>query len=348
MKTIAVADAFLEESFYRDCFAKHPRFQLDKVLFFGVPDRAGMRDLIHRIERGGPEVVEPPAELCQLVENAEALMVHLCPVNQRVIECAKKLKLILSNRGGLENVNVEAATKRGIPVLHNPAHNANSVAELTVGLMIAETRNIARTHAGMKNGIWRERFPNSGRVHEIVGQTVGIIGFGNIGRRVARKLTVFDCHVLVCDPFILSDDPDLARYHCTYVDLPTLLSRSDVVTLHVRTNSPNPVLGRKEFEMMKPGAYFINTARPHLVDNAALYERLRDQKIMGAAFDVFMHEPIQPDEPYATLDNVTLSNHRGGDTVNCYSDSPAMLLCEATKLLAGEEPKFFANKNDLK
>jgi len=347
IETIEVADAFMDESYYRACFAKHPEFSLEKVVFFGEPDRINMRGPVHRIERGGPDAVEPPEDLYGLVADAEAIMVHLCPVNRQVIQCARNLRLILSNRGGLENIDVAAATQRGIPVLHNPAHNANAVAELTIGLMVAEMRNLARTHGSMKQGVWREKFPNSGRVYEIVGKTVGIIGFGNIGRRVARKLTVFDCRVLVCDPFIPSDDPDLARYHCKLVDLPALLSQSDIVSLHVRTDSPIPVLGRAEFELMKPHSYFINTARPHLIDNAALHERLRAGKILGAAFDVFLTEPIKPDEPYLTLDNVTLSNHRGGDTVNCYSDSPAMLLTEALKLLSGGEPKFFANKSEL-
>jgi len=338
----------MDESFYRACFSKHPEFKLEDVLYFGAPDRLSMRDPVHRLERGGPDVLPPPEELYKLVQDAEVLMVHLCPVNRRVIERAKKLRVILTNRGGLENIDVEAATKHGIPVLNNPAHNANSVAELTIGLMIAEMRNIARAHSGLKQGVWREKFPNSGRVYEFVGKTVGIIGFGNIGRRVARKLSVFDCKVLVCDPFIPGDDPDLARYNCTYVDLPTLLSQSDIVSLHVRTNSKVPVLGRKEFELMKPTSYFINTARAHLIDNTALADLLRDKKIMGAAFDVYSAEPLRPEDPYLALDNVTLSNHRGGDTENCYSDSPAMLLAEAIKLFSGEEPKFFANKNALK
>ena len=345
MKTIAIADAFLPERYYRSCFGAFPDFSLQAVPFFGLPERHGMRDTARRIEVEGPDAVELPEELYAGVEGAEAIMSHLCPVNARMIERARGLRIILSNRGGLENIDIEAATRRGIPVLHNPAHNANSVAELTLGLMLAETRNIARTHSCLMRGEWKERFHNAGQVYEIAGRTVGIVGFGNIGRRVAKKLSAFDCRILVCDPFVPADDPDLERYGCECAALPKLLAESDIVTLHARSKSL--VLGRDDFFAMKKGAYFINTARPHLIDSAAVYECLRDGRLMGAAFDVFPTEPLPEDDPLLALDNVTLTNHRGGDTENCYSDSPAMLLREARAYFAGGEPKFFANKARL-
>lgn len=346
MKTIAVADAFMKEEYYRACFAKHPEYDLSQVLFFGAPDRVSMRDPIHLIERGGPDAVEPPEALYQAVEDAQVLMVHLCPVNRRVIERGKNLKVILLNRGGTENVDLKAAAEHGVAVLNNPAHNANSVTELTIGLMLSEMRNLARTHASMMQGKWQEHFHNSGQVYEIAGKTVGIIGFGNIGRRVARKLTVFDCQVQVSDKYVSADDPDLKKYGCRFVELDTLMRTSDIITLHVR--SDEMVLDRDTLNKIKPGAYFINTARPHLIDNQAMVELLKSGQVAGAAFDVFMQEPIHPDEPYIQLDNVTLSNHRGGDTVNCYADSPSMLMAEANRYFAGQQPKFFANQGMMK
>ncbi len=342
MLTIAVADAFLKEEYYRACFSKHPEYQLGQVLYFGAPDRASMRDPIHMIERGGPDAVEPPEDLYRAVEEAQVLMVHLCPVNRRVIERAKNLKIILLNRGGTENVDLQAAAEHGVAVLNNPAHNANSVAELTLGLMLSEMRNLARTHASLVEGRWQEHFHNSGKVYEIAGKTVGIIGFGNIGRRVARKLTVFDANVLVYDKYVSPDESDIKKYGCTFVDLDTLLAASDIITLHVR--SDDMVLDRDALQKIKPGAYFINTARPHLIDNDAMVALLKSGHVEGAAFDVFLREPIDPDEPYIQLDNVTLSNHRGGDTVNCYADSPSMLMVQANRYFAGERPNFFANR----
>lgn len=343
-KAIAVADAFMSERYYRDCFARAGGDNsLEDVLWFGEQSRADMRPVVHRIERGGPDAVEPPAELYTALADAEVLMVHLCPVNSRVIDAAPRLRIILTNRGGLENIDLAAASARGIAVLSNPAHNANSVAELTLGLMISETRNLARAHRALMAGEWRESYMSSGHIYELCDRTVGLVGYGSIGRRVARKLTVFDCNVLIYDPYIDPDDPDIAKYGCRMTSLPELLASSDIVSLHAR--SDELILGRSELEQMKRGAYFINTARPHLVDNACIYEMLRDGRLAGAAFDVFMREPPGFDDPYIGLDNVTLTNHRGGDTVNCYADSPAMLLREAAALISGSrEPAFWQNR----
>jgi D-3-phosphoglycerate dehydrogenase / 2-oxoglutarate reductase len=346
MRTIAVADAFMAEKYYRDCFEAFPDFTLDSVPFFGLPDRGDMRETCRKLEREGPGAAEPPENLTARIENAEALMTHLCPVSGALLERALNLIIILSNRGGLENIDLAAATARNIPVLHNPAHNANSVTELTIGLMIAEMRNIARTHACLKNGQWRERYRNAGNVYEISGKTVGIIGFGNIGRRVARKLTAFDCKVLVYDPFVATDDADLALYGCEMTSLDRLLAASDIVTLHARASGI--ILGRAEIALMKEGAYFINTARPHMLDNAAMADALKDGRLMGAAFDVYTAEPPGRDDLYVGLDNVTLTNHRGGDTENCYSDSPAALLKAAQVYFAGGEPRFFANRAGIR
>lgn len=345
MKTLAIADAFMKAEYYQDCFAKYPEYDLREILFFGPPDRFDVRDIVKRIEHDGPDAVEPPEALYDAMEDAEALMAHLCPVNRKVLRRAKKLRIILSNRGGLENIDVAAASEMGIPVLHNPAHNANSVAELTIGLIIAEMRNLARTHGKLMQGEWSENFHNTGAVYEICGKTVGLIGFGNIGRRVARKLQVFDCKVLVYDPHVAEADPDLAAYGCTMVPLDALLASSDIISLHART--PEVVLGAAHFACMKRGAYFINTARPHLIDNAAAFRALRDGRLMGGAFDVFPVEPIPADEPLLTLDNVTLTNHRGGATINCYMDSPQMLLENAQAYFSGGMPRFWANRKDL-
>ena len=347
MNLTAVADAFIGAKDYRTACAQFPAFSLLGVPFFGVDDRTQMREIVRRIETGGPTACEPPAALWDLLAETEVLMVHLCPVSAALLERAPKLKLILTNRGGTENIDVEAATARGIPVLSNPAHNANAVAEYTVGLILAEMRNIGRAHAALKTGLWRERFPNSGTIYELRGQTVGLIGFGTIARLVARKLAGFDCTLLVSDPFIQADDPDLAAYACRKVELHELLAESDVVSLHARS-SGQPLIGEAELAQMKPSAYLINTARAHLLDSEALCRALTEGRLRGAALDVFEAEPVPADHPLLALDNVTLTNHRGGDTVNSYADSPAMLLTEAEKLLSGDTDhvRFWINKQN--
>ncbi len=347
MNILAVSDAFMRPEFYKKAEEKHPGFKFTEIIEFGVNDKEQMRATAYRIERGGPEAVEAPKELYDKIGNYEALMVHLCPVTRRLIESAPKLKLIMVNRGGTENIDIEAATEHGIAVLSNPAHNANGVVELTVGLMLAESRNICRADKIMKEGRWSEKYPNCGYEYELRGLKAGLIGFGSIGKRMAKILTAFGMSVSFCDPNVPANDPDALALGCKKTDLATIMSENDFVSLHARANSV--IVGKKEFDMMKPTAYFINSARPHLIDSRALYEALRDKKITGAALDVHDCEPTDPNDPFLTLDNVTLTNHRGGATVNCYADSPDMMLTEADKLVAGDvrSVKFFINRDKL-
>ena len=135
---------------------------------------------------------------------------------------------------------------------------------------------------------------------------------------------------------------DLAKYNVTLTDLDTVLSTSDIVSLHARTKEKEIILGARELDLMQPHATFINTARAYLVDYDHLAKMLQEKKIMGAALEVFPTEPLAEDDPFIRLDNVTLTNHRGGDTVNCYSDSPEYLLTALKELLNnGKTPKFY-------
>lgn len=340
MKFIAVADHFVRKEHYEALFAKYPEHEL-KVVFYGAEDRIVMRDMFREVEEKGPDAVEVPEELYELVEDADVLMTHLCPIPSSLIARGKKLRAILTNRGGLENIAVAAATERNIPVLNNPAHNANAVAEMTVGLMIAESRNIVRSHYGLKQGEWRENYVNFGNIWEIKGKTVGIIGFSTIGRLVAEKLSSFGCKIIASDIKYDPEDELIKRLSIEMVDLSTLMAKSDIVTLHARANGC--ILNKEMLSLMKPTAIFINTARAYMVDYDALYEILRDKKIMGAAIDVFPFEPLGTDYPFLELDNVTLTSHRAGDTVNAYSDSPEMLMNEYALYLEGKKPRFFVN-----
>lgn len=342
MKIVCVADHFMKEEFYRDCMAKFPDIELISVPYFGSKSRNEMRAIVDRLEKEGAYSFPPPAELYEAVKDADILMVHLCPVPRDLMEAAPKLKYILTNRGGLENIDLKAAHELGIPVLHNPAHNGNAVAELTICLMICETRNVTRAHYAMKHGEWREAFPNVGRVFELRNKTIGLVGFGTIGRLVSEKLQPFNVNILATDPNVTPDDPDLAKWNVKLVDPDTLFAESDIVSVHARTLTKEQIIGKHELDLMKPTATFINTARAYLVDYDYLAEVLREKRITGAALEVFPHEPLSPDDPFVQLDNVTLTNHRGGDTVNCYSDSPEYLIRAMLDLVEnGKRPKFY-------
>ena len=344
MKAVAVSDVFISNVDYQKAFGEFDDIELIGTPFFGPKNRREMRDIVHTLERGGSEALAPPAELYEYIVDAQILMVHQCPVPRDLLEKGKKLKYILSNRGGTENINIDVATERGIRVLSNPAHNANAVAEFTVALMLAESRNICLSDRSMRNGIWRENYPNSDHIFEMRNSTIGLIGFGTIARLVARKLFLFDVDIQVYDPYVSEADEDLRAYHCAKVPLDVLLKTSDFVSLHARSNQSRPMLDKEQLDLLRSTAYLINTARPHLINNDYLYEMLKANKIAGAALDVFMNEPVYKDEPILALDNVTLTNHRGGDTVNSYSDSPSMLLKEMKKDMCGEKARFFCNR----
>lgn len=342
MKIVCVSDHFMVQSFYADCLNKFENVELIATPYFGAHTRKEMREMVHNIETKGPKAYEVPKEVYEAVKEADVLMVHLCPVPRELMEQAPNLKYILLNRGGTENVDLQAAKELGIPVLNNPGHNGNAVAELTIGHMISETRNMARTHMELKKGVWRENFPNVGRVYELRGKTIGLIGFGTIGRLVAEKLQPFHVNIIATDPAITADDEDVIKYGVTLTDLETVMSKSDIVSLHARNEEKKVIVGKEQFDLMKETAVFVNTARAYMVDYDYLAKILKENKITGAALEVFPVEPLPSDSPFITLDNVSLTNHRGGDTVNCYSDSPEYLLTELYNLINfGKKPRFY-------
>ncbi len=347
MKCLAVGDVFITPDMMRVGFDKYEQFFPDvQYLYFGRKSRKLMRETVKLIESGGREQCALPEGYLKAVEDVEVLMVHLCPVTEEIIRRAKKLKYILCNRGGVENIDVAAASECKVKVLTNPAHNANAVAELTIGLIFNETRNITRAHMALKNGEWREKFPNSGSIIELKDLTVGIIGFGSIGELVCEKLSSFGCKILISNLFEPErTNPRINWDKVRYVELDELVATSDIISLHARSNSKKPIITKREFDMMKPSAYFINTARSGMVDYNALYHALNKQLIKGAALDVFDVEPLGTDHPFLALDNITLTNHRGSDTLNSYYDSPKAMLKELVKWTTGEkQPRFWYNK----
>lgn len=344
MKCVAIGDNFITPDMMKKGIEEYPYLQFSEIeyFYFGLQSRSEMRNIVKIIETGGFETLDLPDGLLKAVEDADVIMCHLCPITKALLERAKKLRLVLCNRGGHENIDVDECTKRNIGVLLNPSHNANAVAEFTVGLILNETRNISRSAIAINNGQWREQYPNTAtKIHEMCDMTIGLIGFGSVAKLVYEKLKVFGCRFLITDPFGNYDD--INKNIAKFVSLDQLLKNSDVVSLHARLSRKAILLGENEFKMMKNTAYFINTARSYMVDYKALANALKTGEIMGAAVDVFDKEPVDPDNPLFGLDNCTLTNHRGGDTINSYSDSPAMMMKACQKYIEGDMPKFWIN-----
>jgi len=286
------------------------------------------------IEQSGPDAVPLPAELTGNVDQFEILVVQFAPVSRWLIEAASSLKVIGVLRGGVENIDVATATDRGIAVLNTPGRNARAVAECTIGLILAEVRNIARSHALLVQGKWQRSFPNSDAIPELCGKTVGLVGYGAVGRLVAGYLHAFGSRILAHDPYFRGD-PAPAEM----TDLESLLRQSDVVSIHARlTPESHHLIGRRQLALMKPTAVLVNTARSGLVDEQALIDALRCRQIMGAALDVFDVEPLPADSPLLKLDNVTITPHLAGSTIDSFLNSPRMMAEHLRRLLMGEGP----------
>ena len=199
-----------------------------------------------------------------------------------------------------------------------------AVAEFTVGLILAERRNIARAHLSLVTGGWRKNFATDGQFTELAGKTVGLIGFGAVGQTVADRLGPFGVHLVVHDPFQSSEV--VKRHGGRAAPLDELLRCADVVSLHARREPDEPpLIGARELALMKPTACLINTARAHLVDMDALVQVLQERRIAGAAIDVFEQEPLPEDSPLRRLDNITLTPHLAGSTLEAFHQSPRLL-----------------------
>lgn len=295
------------------------------------------------VEKKGPEMEVVDPLILEHGKDAELLAGLFVPISSKVFDAMPKLRIAGVSRAGVENVNVAEATKRGIVVFNIEGRNAEAVSDFAIGLLLSECRNIARAHFSIKNGQWRKTFSNSDWVPELKGKKVGIVGFGYIGRLVAQKLSGFGVTRLVYDPFVKPED--VREAGCVPADKETLFKESDFITIHARmSESTKNMVGEKELSLMKPTAYLVNTARAGLVDTNALASILQAKKIAGAGLDVFPDEPIKPESPLLSLDNVTLTTHIAGTTKEALSRSPEILMEDIAKLVKGQNPRFIVNK----
>lgn len=240
-------------------------------------------------------------DLQQMLQGAYAVIAGTEKYTAQVLEAADSLKTVIRFGVGTDNFDLPAMKARGIQV--GVISNCNSVAEFTLTLMLAMVKNLPQLDSAARDGQWA-RFP----MREICGKTVGIVGFGRIGRRLAQLLQGFDARILAYDPFLPGDA--VIKAGAQPVTLDQLLASSDIVSLHLPYTPENHhLMGRENLEKMKPGAYLVNTARGPLVDEAALYQALVSGKLSGAALDVYETEPITRDNPLFALPNTVFSPH---------------------------------------
>src|ERR1700733_6248453 len=251
-----------------------------------------------------------PDGLPSALADADALVVRSAvQVDDALMEKAPKLRVIGRAGVGVDNIDAEAATRRGIVVMNTPGANAVAVAELTIGLMIAMARAIPRANGTMHAAKWEKKTLQGS---ELRGKTLGIVGLGRIGLEVARRAKSFGMELIGYDPFIA---PGIARENqVTLVPIDEIFKRSDYLTLHVGlTTQTEGMINATSIKIMKPGVRIVNCARGELIVDEALAEGIKSGQVAGAALDVFRQEPLK-DSPYFGLDNVLLSPHIAGST----------------------------------
>ncbi len=302
----------------------------DMATIANVTDRMGL------IEREGIDAAPGCPALVDNCADADVIVVHVASINREVIAKAKNLKLAAVLRGGIENADTDALTERGIPLINAPWRSANAVADFTVGMMIAENKNIARSHKLLMDGIWCKKYANQSHIRDMRKCTVGLVGVGNIGSRVAKRLAGFESRVIAYDPYLRPEQVEELGIERVET-LEELLAQSDFVSLHMRiSEDTHHMINADALALMKPTAYLVNTARADLVDEEALAGALSDHRIGGAAIDVYADEPLAEDHPYLSLDNITLTSHLAGTSADTMQTSVEIGVEELTRYLKGE------------
>ncbi|MBA3472956.1 MAG: 2-hydroxyacid dehydrogenase [Rubrobacter sp.] len=333
MEVLCVGDLFLSSERFKEAIEKEMgggSVAIREVSWAGekAEDQHHLQQIM---EQDGPEAVPTPEEIVEAVDDAEVIAVHFAPIPEAVLEAGPNLKAVVVARAGYENVNVEVASDRGIAVVNLVGRNAPAVAEQAIALMLAETRDIARVDRGIRAGKWPKEFPQT--PYDLYGCTVGLIGFGQVARQLAPRISGFDVKLLVYDPYV--DEETISSYGGQKVDdMDFIFRESDFVSLHARlTDETRRFIGKEHFEMMKPTAYFINNARSRMVRYDDLYEVLKEGRIAGAALDVHDDEPLGEGNPWVELENVTLAPHIAGSTTSTWENSVRMV-AEAVKEIA--------------
>jgi D-3-phosphoglycerate dehydrogenase / 2-oxoglutarate reductase len=343
LRVVVVGDALLPTEVIVGALADlDDHMEVAAGMTWGPPDQAEVDRMALRLETDGPEVEDPPEELMPQLAKAEALVVHYCPVSATTLDLAPRLRVLATCRAGTENLAVDEAIRRGVLVVHVEGRTTEAVSDFTIGLLLAEARNIARAHGSVVAGRWNKEFRNSPFTPELESKTVGLVGFGQVGAAVARKLEGFRVRLLAHDPFVADERIRAAGAEPAALD--RVLDESDFVSLHARPQpGAPPLIGRRELGMMKETAFLINTARAALIDTDALAEALRGGVIAGAALDVHDREPLGADHPLLGLDNVTLTPHLASSTKECTEKSPRLLATDLRLLFEGGRPRHALN-----
>jgi D-3-phosphoglycerate dehydrogenase len=313
-----------------------------KVLVTDFVDKKGIELL-----KTGAEVIYLP-ELPDRTFLGEVGQVHailvrgVIKINHEAIEKGKNLQIVAKHGVGVDNIDIEACTEKGIVVTNTPAANSESVVEHTLGLMLSVSRYIAIADRLLRQGKLAKRENYTGV--ELMGKTLGVIGMGRIGAELARKCKVaLDMPIVCFDPYMTKERATQLGYN-KVEKVGDLLAESDFVSICTPlTKETANLIGAKEMALMKPTSFLINCARGGIVDEAALYDCLSQKKIAGAGFDTFVIEPPPANHPLLSLDNFVATNHFGGITKDAMVRMATTGAEEILRVLKGQKPLYALN-----
>jgi len=279
--------------------------------------------------------------ICREVSDASGIIVRaLGKVTARVMDSAPKLKVVGRHGAGVDNIDIKAATERGIQVVNTPDAPTEAVAEHVAATMIVLARRILEADKAIREGKWDFRYSTPGQ--ELQGKILGIVGMGRIGYRLAEIAALgLGMKIFYCD--IVANSNAEEKFGATKMELDELLQQSDVVTLHVpATPATKHLINAGKLELMKPSAFLVNAARGSVVDILALYDALKDGKLLGAGIDVFEEEPPPVDMPIFNLPNVVVTPHTAGHTEEAVV-AMSMVAEDIIGVINGQEPKYPVN-----
>ena len=280
-------------------------------------------------------------ELIAECADADALMVLREPITARVLAALPKLKVIGRFGVGLDTIDVDAATKAGVQITYVPDSNIDEVSTHALAMILALTRRLKLFDTAVRAGRWKALADGNGMIRPDR-QTLGLIGFGQIGRLTAKKAAAFGYSIIAYDPHMPADRIEAAG--AKPVSLDTLIETADVISLHVPfTPETRNILSRDAVARMRPGAMVINVARGGLIDEEALAEALKSGHLSAAGLDTLESEPPSADNPLLQLDNVLLSPHAAHFSTQSYAEVRSKVFADVVAVLKGEKPKYPVN-----